>query len=51
MGKAAHKRVDVILQGEVELISLMPPKARNENETGMLEYLEVKAMLGYFAAG
>jgi structural maintenance of chromosome 4 len=24
----------------VELISLMPPKARNENETGMLEYLE-----------
>jgi structural maintenance of chromosome 4 len=34
-----HNRF-LILQGEVELISLMPPKARNENETGMLEYLE-----------
>ena len=27
-------------QGEVEQISLMKPKARNENEEGMLEYLE-----------
>ena len=34
-----HNRF-LILQGEVELISLMPPKARNENENGMLEYLE-----------
>ena len=34
-----HNRF-LILQGEVELISLMPPKARTENETGMLEYLE-----------
>ena len=34
-----HNRF-LILQGEVEAISLMPPKARNENETGMLEYLE-----------
>ena len=34
-----HNRF-LILQGEVEQISLMPPKARNEHETGMLEYLE-----------
>eukprot|EP00668_Euglena_longa_P000887 GGOE01001072.1.p1 GENE.GGOE01001072.1~~GGOE01001072.1.p1 ORF type:complete len:1276 (-),score=488.69 GGOE01001072.1:250-4077(-) len=34
-----HNRF-LILQGEVEAISLMPPKARNENEIGMLEYLE-----------
>ena len=34
-----HNRF-LILQGEVELISLMPPKARAEGETGMLEYLE-----------
>jgi structural maintenance of chromosome 4 len=34
-----HNRF-LILQGEVEAISQMPPKARNENETGMLEYLE-----------
>eukprot|EP00906_Rhabdomonas_costata_P005282 RCo007940 len=34
-----HNRF-LILQGEVEAISLMPPKARNEHETGMLEYLE-----------
>eukprot|EP00947_MAST-08B_sp_MAST-8B-sp1_P005880 g5880.t1 len=30
----------LILQGEVEQISLMPPKALKEGETGMLEYLE-----------
>eukprot|EP00741_Cyanophora_paradoxa_P003506 tig00000711_g3404.t1 len=30
----------LILQGEVESISLMPPKARNEHEEGLLEYLE-----------
>jgi structural maintenance of chromosome 4 len=34
-----HNRF-LILQGEVEQISLMPPKARTEHETGMLEYLE-----------
>lgn len=34
-----HNRF-LILQGEVEAISLMPPKARTESETGMLEYLE-----------
>lgn len=30
----------LILQGEVEQISLMKPKSDNNNETGMLEYLE-----------
>lgn len=30
----------LILQGEVESISMMPPKAQNPNETGLLEYLE-----------
>ena len=30
----------MILQGEVEQISLMKPKATNANETGLLEYLE-----------
>lgn len=30
----------LILQGEVEQISLMKPKAENENESGMLEFLE-----------
>lgn len=30
----------LILQGEVEQISLMKPKCDNNNETGMLEYLE-----------
>ena len=30
----------LILQGEVEQISLMKAKAQNENETGLLEYLE-----------
>lgn len=30
----------LILQGEVEQISLMKPKAVNENEEGLLEYLE-----------
>jgi structural maintenance of chromosome 4 len=34
-----HNRF-LILQGEVEQISLMKPKAQNENETGLLEYLE-----------
>ncbi|GKY99335.1 hypothetical protein MPSEU_000888500 [Mayamaea pseudoterrestris] len=30
----------LILQGEVEMISMMPPKAKNENDEGLLEYLE-----------
>ncbi|XP_054159323.1 structural maintenance of chromosomes protein 4-like [Oppia nitens] len=30
----------LILQGEVEQIALMKPKADNENESGMLEFLE-----------
>ncbi|XP_037088683.1 LOW QUALITY PROTEIN: structural maintenance of chromosomes protein 4-like [Pollicipes pollicipes] len=34
-----HNRF-LILQGEVEQISLMKPKALTEHETGMLEYLE-----------
>ena len=34
-----HKRF-LILQGEVESIALMKPKARNEHEDGLLEYLE-----------
>ena len=34
-----HNRF-LILQGEVEQISLMKPKALTENETGLLEYLE-----------
>ena len=34
-----HNRF-LILQGEVEQISLMKAKASNENETGLLEYLE-----------
>ncbi|XP_011691697.1 PREDICTED: structural maintenance of chromosomes protein 4 [Wasmannia auropunctata] len=34
-----HNRF-LILQGEVEQIALMKPKATNENETGMLEFLE-----------
>uniref|UniRef100_A0A915DYX7 SMC hinge domain-containing protein n=1 Tax=Ditylenchus dipsaci TaxID=166011 RepID=A0A915DYX7_9BILA len=34
-----HNRF-LILQGEVEQISLMKPKAENDNEEGMLEYLE-----------
>ena len=34
-----HNRF-LILQGEVEQISLMKPKAANPNETGLLEYLE-----------
>ncbi|GLV32117.1 gluon [Carabus blaptoides fortunei] len=34
-----HNRF-LILQGEVEQISLMKPKAPSEHETGMLEYLE-----------
>ncbi|XP_065321406.1 structural maintenance of chromosomes protein 4-like [Gordionus sp. m RMFG-2023] len=34
-----HNRF-LILQGEVEMISLMKPKATNENEEGMLEFLE-----------
>ncbi|CAG8627224.1 3953_t:CDS:10, partial [Funneliformis caledonium] len=34
-----HKRF-LILQGEVELISQMKPKAPNEHEDGLLEYIE-----------
>ncbi|KAI8893503.1 RecF/RecN/SMC [Globomyces pollinis-pini] len=34
-----HKRF-LILQGEVESIALMKPKGANENEDGLLEYLE-----------
>jgi structural maintenance of chromosome 4 len=34
-----HNRF-LILQGEVEQISLMKPKALNPNDTGLLEYLE-----------
>ena len=34
-----HNRF-LILQGEVEQISQMKPKAENKNEEGMLEYLE-----------
>lgn len=34
-----HKRF-LILQGEVESIAQMPPKARTEHEEGLLEYLE-----------
>lgn len=34
-----HNRF-LILQGEVEQISLMKPKAESEHEVGMLEYLE-----------
>ena len=34
-----HNRF-LILQGEVEQISMMKPKADNSNDEGMLEYLE-----------
>nr|WJN25098.1 condensin complex subunit [Moesziomyces parantarcticus] len=34
-----HKRF-LILQGEVESIAQMPPRAKNEHEEGLLEYLE-----------
>ena len=34
-----HNRF-LILQGEVESISLMKPKALTEHDTGMLEFLE-----------
>ena len=30
----------LILQGEVEMISMMAPKGKNENDEGLLEYLE-----------
>ena len=30
----------LILQGEVEMISMMPPKGKNEGDDGLLEYLE-----------
>ena len=30
----------LILQGEVELISMMPPKGKNKDDDGLLEYLE-----------
>jgi structural maintenance of chromosome 4 len=44
--KLQHQGIDLehnrflILQGEVEQISLMKPIAANANETGLLEYLE-----------
>ena len=34
-----HNRF-LILQGEVEQISLMKPKAENEHDQGLLEYLD-----------
>jgi structural maintenance of chromosome 4 len=34
-----HNRF-LILQGEVEQIAMMKPKAQNENDEGLLEYLE-----------
>lgn len=34
-----HNRF-LILQGEVEQIAMMKPKAPNEHESGMLEFLE-----------
>ena len=34
-----HKRF-LILQGEVESIAQMKPKAQNEHDDGLLEYLE-----------
>jgi len=30
----------LILQGEVEMISMMPPKGKNDGDEGLLEYLE-----------
>jgi len=30
----------LILQGEVEMISMMPPKGKTDNDEGLLEYLE-----------
>jgi len=30
----------LILQGEVEMISMMPPRGKNPGDTGLLEYLE-----------
>ena len=30
----------LILQGEVEMISMMPPRGKNEGDEGLLEYLE-----------
>lgn len=38
--KNAILKVIITLQGEVEQIALMKPKAQNEHETGMLEFLE-----------
>merc|ERR1712008_599434 len=41
-----HKGIDLdhnrflILQGEVEMIAMMKPIGQNENDTGMLEFLE-----------
>lgn len=32
-----------LMQGEVEQISMMKPKAEDKNDTGLLEYLEVGA--------
>ena len=41
-----HNRF-LILQGEVEQIAMMKPKAQSENEDGLLEYLE--DIIGYGA--
>ena len=32
--------VELIFQGEVEQIAMMKPKGKDENDTGMLEFLE-----------
>jgi len=37
----------LILQGEVEMISMMPPKGKTENDEGLLEYLEVSGLALY----
>jgi structural maintenance of chromosome 4 len=40
----------LILQGEVEMISMMPPKAKTEHDEGLLEYLEDIIGSGKFVA-
>ena len=35
-----HPPLPASLQGEVEQISMMKPKAEDKNDTGLLEYLE-----------
>lgn len=37
---AQFQRCLLRVQGEVEQISLMKPKAEDKNDTGLLEYLE-----------